>query len=372
MTALFASIAAVLALAGQDARSPEQYKQLIDEYLAAGTANVPTALLAWPPDPLRDAIAETITPRKAEQKSPFYPAASREDLIRWLEAAAMAHLEAARLAVRNDRSDQAVWLLASGRTLITRLRSIIDPRRRRTLVGAELAATETGPAFAARWFTAGGELLHGTPRLAAAHVHFEAAMDAYPKDPAIQLGFGTINELEAADSLLEIVATHGPPNRTRQDAETRRRRLLRDAASAYEMTLKLNPAEVEARVRLGRTMMLQNRRREATATLDVVRSTKPSPALTYLACTLLALLQHQSGRAKEAERLYLEALAIWPDGQRAAVGLSHARWLQGQLLTTDFLHRPPDRRPDPWAPYSLGQFTRVDASIAALRKTIWP
>ena len=115
-------------------------------------------------------------------------------------------------------------------------------------------------------------------------------------------------------------------------------------------------------------MMLQNRRREATATLEVVRSSKPSPRLMYLTCTLLALLQHKNGRAKEAERLYLEALAAWPDGQRAAIGLSHARWLQGQLLTTDFLHRPPDRRPDPWAAYSLGQFSRVDASIAELRK----
>lgn len=372
MTALFASIAAVLALAGQGARSPDEYKRLIDEYVASGAATVHAALLGWPPDPLQDAVVETITPRKAEQKAPFYPAASREDLVRWLQAAAMAHLEAARLAVRNDRSDQAAWLLASGRTVITRLRSIVDPRRRRTLVGTALRTTDTEPGFAAGWFVAAGELLHGTPRLPAAHTHFEAAMDAYPKDPRIQLGFGTVNELEAADSLLEIVATHGPPNRTRQDAETRRRLLLREAASAYEMTLKLNPAEIEARVRLGRTMMLQNRRREATATLEVVRSSKPSPPLTYLACTLLALLQHQNGRAKEAERLYLEALAAWPDGQRAAVGLSHARWLQGQLLTADFLHRPPDRRPDPWAAYSLGQFTRVEASVAALRKAIWP
>jgi hypothetical protein len=119
-------------------------------------------------------------------------------------------------------------------------------------------------------------------------------------------------------------------------------------------------------------MMLQNRRREATVTLEAVRSAKPSPPLTYLACTLLALLQHQNGRAKEAERLYLEALAAWPDGQRAAVGLSHARWLQGQLLTTDFLHRPADRRPDPWASYSLGQFARADGSIAELRQAVWP
>ncbi|HEX2342915.1 MAG TPA: tetratricopeptide repeat protein [Vicinamibacterales bacterium] len=372
MTALFASLAAVLALAGQATHAPDDYKRLIDHYLASGAADVPSALLAWPPDPLQEAVVETINPRKAEQKASFYPASSRDDLVRWLEAAAMAHLEAARLAVRNERSDQAAWLLASGRTVITRLRSIVDPRRRRSLVGPALRTAEAEPAFAARWFVAGGELLHGTPRLGAAHTHFEAAMDAYPKDARIRLGFGTVNEMEAADSVLEIVATHGPPNRTRQDAETRRRRLLREAASAYEMTLKLNPAEVEARVRLGRTMMLQNRRREATTTLEAVRSSKPTPSLTYLACTLLALVQHQSGRAKEAERLYLEALAAWPDGQRAAIGLSHAQWLQRQLLTTDFLHRPPDRRPDPWAAYSLGQFTRVDTSIAELRKTIWP
>jgi tetratricopeptide (TPR) repeat protein len=371
MRALFASIAAVLALGAQDARSPDHYKQLIDEYLAAGTAKVPTALLAWPPVNLQAAVVETLAPRKAEQKAPFYPAASREGLVRWLEAAALAHLEAARRAIRNDRSDQAAWLLASGRILITRLRSIV-PRRRASLVGAELRAVETVPTFAARWLVAGGELLHGTTQLVAAHAHFEAAMDAYPKDPRIRLGFGTVNEMEAANTLLEVIAMHGPPSRLRQDAETYRRLLLRDAASAYEMTLKLNPGEAEARVRLGRTMMLQNRRREATVTLEAVRSAKPSPPLTYLACTLLALLQHQNGRAKEAERLYLEALAAWPDGQRAAVGLSHARWLQGQLLTTDFLHRPADRRPDPWASYSLGQFARADGSIAELRQAVWP
>lgn len=369
MTALVASLAAVLALAGQSARTPDDYKRLIDQYRASGTATVPVALLAWPSDVLQDAVVQAIAPRKAE---PFYPAETRDDLMRWLETAAMAHLEAARLAVRRDRSDQAAWLMASGRTLITRLRSIVDPRRRRTLDGPTIRTSETAPAFAARWFAAGGELLQGTPWLAAAHAHLEAAMDAYPKDPRIRLAFGTVNEMEAANSLLAIVATHGPPTRTRQDAETLRRRLLRDAASAYEMTLKLNPGDAEARVRLGRTMLLQNRRREATATLEAVRSSKPTPPFMYLACTLLALLQHQSGRAKEAERLYLEALAAWPGGQRAAVGLSHARWLQGHLLTTDFLHRPPDRRPDPWAAYSLGQFTRVDASIAELRKTIWP
>lgn len=372
MPALRASIAIVLVLVAQEPDSPADYKHLIDSYLKSSAGSAPAALLKWSPERIQEAVIDAVTPRKAVQKAPFYPAASREDLVRWLQAAALAHLEAARLAVRNQRSDLAARLLVSGRTLITRLRSIVDPRRRATLVGAEVRAIDGGPAFAARWFAAGGELLHGTVHLASAHDHFTAAVDAYPKDARIRLGFGTVNEMEAADTLLEVIATHGPPNRMRQDAETYRRRLLRDAASAFEMTLKLNPGEVEARVRLGRTMMLQNRRREATAALDAVRSSKPPPSLTYLACTLLALLQHQSGRAKEAERLYLEALAAWPDGQRAAVGLSHARWLQGHLLTTDFLHRPARRRPDPWAEYSLGQFSRVDGSIAGLRKVIWP
>jgi tetratricopeptide (TPR) repeat protein len=372
MAPLFVSIVVVLAAAAQSGRTPADYQRLIDSYVKSGDESVPAALLQWPPDELQLAVVEMTTAAKPELKAPYHPASSREDLMRWLEAAALAHLEAARLAVRNHRSAYAIRLLASGRTLVTRLRSIVDPRRRRTLVGAQIRSTETGPSFAAGWLAAGGELLHGTEQLSAAYTHLSAAVDAYPKDARLQLGFGTVNEMQAENALLEVVATLGPPTRARQEAESYRRRLLRDAVTAYETTLKVNPADGEARLRLGRTMMLQNRRREAAATLEVLHASKPSPPLMYLACTLLALLQHQNGRAKEAERLYVEALDVWPDGQRAAVGLSHVRWLQGQLLTTDFLHRPPDRRPDPWAAYSLGQFTRLDASIADLRKAVWP
>ncbi len=370
--ALLPQLAVVVLIAIPQGEAAADYKRLIDTYLESGDKRVPEALAEWPQPRLEAAVTDMVTPRKPEQTMPYYPASTRDDLVRWLEAAAMAHLEGARLAVRNGRSNDAARLLVSGRTLITRLRSILDPRRRGTLVGAELRIIEGGPRFAARWFAAGGELLHGTEQVRVAHDHFTAAVDAYPKDARLQLGFGTVNEMEAGNMVLEVAATIGPPNRARQEAETYRRTLLRHAAGAYETSLKLNPADVEARVRLGRTMMLQNRRREATATLEAVRSSKPSPRLMYLTCTLLALLQHKNGRAKEAERLYLEALAAWPDGQRAAVGLSHARWLQGQLLTTDFLHRPADRQPDPWAAYSLGQFTRVDASIAELRTALWP
>ncbi len=352
MTRLLAALASVILVAGPQGDDPAtDYKRLIDEYLASGVDRVPKALLEWPHDRLLMAVSEMVGDRKT---------APDAVLIRWLETAATAHLEAARLALRSQQPGPAVLQVEAGRMHIHRV--VLD-------AGATRAPDH---AFAARWLAAGGGVLHAAGDLGSAARYFDFAVGLYPGDTALRLGLGTVQEMLGSSSGLTYLASHGPPGRGRQDAESYRRRLLALAVEAYEASLKLDPNQPEAWLRLGRTQLLQNRRREAAATLENIRSAKQSPSLLYLACTLLARIEHEAGRAANAERLYLEALAAWPDAQRAALGLSHARWLQGQPLTTDFLHRPPDRRPDPWTTYSLGQVDRLDASIAGLRKELWP
>jgi tetratricopeptide (TPR) repeat protein len=325
-TLLCAALASVVLVAGpQDVDPATDYKRLIDEYSASGADSVPKALLRWPYDRLLVALEETVSDRKPTRDAPFHPAVTFDGLFRWLGGAATAHLEAARLAFQNREQGSAVWQIDAGRMQIHRLVLVAEATRtqRKTLTAGELRAIEAGHAFAARWLAAGGILLHGTGDLGSAARHFDFAVGLYPNDAALRLGLGTVQEMAGGSTALTYLASHGPPGRGRQDAEHYRRRLLSLAVEAYGASLKLDPNQPEGRLRLGRTQLLQNRRREAAATLESVRSAKPSPSFVYQACTLLARIQHEAGRAANAERLYLEALAAWPDGQRAAIGLSH-------------------------------------------------
>jgi hypothetical protein len=366
MTILPAALAfTILAFQGQ--HGAVDYRRLIDDYAATGGARAPRELMTWPAAALVDAVAEVLGPHPAP-RGPFHPFSTLDALLRWLEAAALVHLEAGWLEAHANRPGRAAPFVESGRMLIDRLRALV--RENGAALGGGRKAADL---FAARWLAAGGALLQGTTDLATAHRHFALAVKAYPRDPQLRLGLGTVSELTAANATLTVLSESSARVDHSREAYHYRRALLLEAEEQFAAALNLDPSLHEARLRMGRVLMLFKRRTEAAAQLEPIRTAKPTPELTYLACTLLARAMHEQGRGADAERLYQEALAARPDGQRAAVGLSHARWLQGLPVTTAFLRRAGvEYLPDPWTLYGLGQAPALPEAIAGLRKLVLP
>jgi tetratricopeptide (TPR) repeat protein len=147
---------------------------------------------------------------------------------------------------------------------------------------------------------------------------------------------------------------------------------------AFEDALAVDPGRHEARLRLGRVFLRLTRIERAQACFEDVLAKGDDPDLLYLAHLFLGRIHEGNGRLTEAEKEYQAAHAIRPFSEPAAVALSHARLLIGDLegardilvSTLETHHRRTDI--DPYKRYPMAHTSEGQAMLETLRGELIP
>ncbi|HRB12586.1 MAG TPA: tetratricopeptide repeat protein, partial [Vicinamibacteria bacterium] len=133
---------------------------------------------------------------------------------------------------------------------------------------------------------------------------------------------------------------------------------------------------VEARLRLGRVLWRLGRPEPARAVLEQVLGKHAEAPQQYLAHLFLGRILEDRGELAAAEEHYRVALAMQPLSEIAAVAVSHARLLQGDVegardrLRAGLEAVRARRDFDPWMSYLLPQTPGGEAIMAELRESI--
>jgi tetratricopeptide (TPR) repeat protein len=212
---------------------------------------------------------------------------------------------------------------------------------------------------------------------------FQKALHHFGDDPEIRLLDGS-----AAEALMtgrsrgflgiqlgsielgETSTSHGVFGAERQEAEWALRRAL-----------KLNPALVEARVRLGRTLYLLDRNEEARTELE--RASTDAHAerhlfATYLSGLFLGELAEHTGDLSGAIPYYRDAVASYPGAHTAAValgqalvrtGLGETGWPAARAMFGDE-GRGRAAVLDPWSIYRGAQYWQEASRIRLMREMV--
>jgi tetratricopeptide (TPR) repeat protein len=169
---------------------------------------------------------------------------------------------------------------------------------------------------------------------------------------------------------------------TLADAASTVRVAVRERTSAarhYRDALSASPRLVEARLRLGRILVLLNQTDEAIAELDHVSAETADPVVNYLAKLFLGEAHERAGRMDEAIECYRLAIELVPDGQAADVALGRALLVAGRReAAAEVAGRLLDRgraeslRPerDPWWTYRRGLLSPLDLGLARMREAV--
>jgi Tfp pilus assembly protein PilF len=192
-------------------------------------------------------------------------------------------------------------------------------------------------------------------------------------DPAILLTHGTVKETQAARLLAEVASGRldepGFASKPRNAA-------FESAVSLFERALKLNPALIEARLRLARLAIMRRDDAKADTLLTEVLAAQIDPAMKYVALLLQGDVRQRLGQMDAAAKAYLDAIVSSPDGQSAYLALSQILVRSGQradaatVLDRWFNRRVMDTAADPWWTYPLGFRLDMDAEFEEYRALV--
>ncbi|HYN01170.1 MAG TPA: tetratricopeptide repeat protein, partial [Vicinamibacteria bacterium] len=280
------------------------------------------------------------------------------------EAAAVLNLDAAALLLEAGRAERATALVDATRPLASRQ-----------------AAT-----FTFDWLLAAGYLHQGYGNHAWAFEYYAAALGLRPGDPTALLARATALEfsvlpdgfggLVVADrDVWRLLEPGGEPPRelAYQLANARseapyRRLLLEFVTRQYRDVLARDPAQAEARLRLGRVLLARGHRAEAEPELRMVAAGTTDPFLAGLARLCLARLEP----ADAAAAAYHAALEVDPSLRSAWLGLSRALHgsgdREGAVAAVGHALSPEEPGPlDAWVEYHLGRGRAYPETLARLR-----
>ena len=364
-------------------------------------------LSVWsaPPAQAPEAASALLLGELAEQ----YRGAGREEAVatvalwtrREVEAETRGLLEAVNAAAPAEDSTQDevaqgdVKLLAAAGLLsdaALRARRRGNPRRtRRDLqaAGGLVRATRSPEAFAGfvrRFYLVAGLMLHETGDVAAAYEMLSEGRRHAEDDAELMLALGAVGEYVA--TLRDYELPEGA--RGRRDARVAPRfvvegqageggRLprvdLADVEALYAKALQQDPGLLEARLRLGRVLVLRDRPREALPELERVWRETPRSAQYYMARLFEGQARERLGDQQGAAVAFSAAAERLPQAQSALVALGRAldRLGEGTRAQEAFdraIRRRAQPRDDPWWDYLVGQPDRIEGLFEELRRLV--
>jgi tetratricopeptide (TPR) repeat protein len=285
------------------------------------------------------------------------------------------------LAAAGLLSDAAAHALWRGR-----------PRRTRWELQAAarlVRATRSPEAFAGfvrRFYLVAGLMLHETGDVAAAYEMLSEGRRHAEDDAELMLALGAVGEYVA--TLRDYELPEGA--RGRRDARVAPRfvvegqageggRLppvdLADVEALYAKALQQDPGLLEARLRLGRVLVLRDRPREALPELERVWRETPRSAQYYMARLFEGQARERLGDQQGAAVAFSAAAERLPQAQSALVALGRAldRLGEGTRAQEAFdraIRRRAQPRDDPWWDYLVGQPDRIEGLFEELRRLV--
>jgi tetratricopeptide (TPR) repeat protein len=261
-----------------------------------------------------------------------------------------------------------------------------DPRRVRWAVTAAarlLHEMPTSPDFAARFYEAAGLALHFIGDLAGAYEMVSEGRRRVGDDAGLLLALGAVIETAAALRTYELPAGRRP-SRAREEPQfviegeegaggRLPRTDLADAQAALTRALQRDASLLEARLRLGRVLLLRDKAREALPELELVGRESSDPAQVYMARMLEGRCRDRLGDAQGAAEAFEAAVALVPRAQAGLVALGRARDRMGENRRAQDAFAEamePESDPDPWLDYLKGRHDRIDSLADHLRSLI--
>jgi tetratricopeptide (TPR) repeat protein len=308
----------------------------------------------WTPPDITSAVAEL---QEAQDRLRAVPTATDHIAFGTVEVAVLMHAEAGLAALQALSMAEAEVHLRASTSLFTwsrraaatarnfaHVRAYLDVRHDRPTPGLPIRERIDPRDFYVA--LAAASLAIGFPETARPFA--ESARRAAPLDAEVQMVYGCVAESFADEQLL-------------RHRESEVLGLQEEAGHAMLDALALDPGLHEARLRLGRLLLVRGGLIEAEPALEAVERVSTDERQRYLARLFLGRLAERRGRLDDAARLYAQALEGWPDSQAARLALAHA--LERQLgpaaarpvvSATLSASRRLDRAADPWWLYPFG------------------
>ena len=293
-----------------------QYLALLDAYAGGNMQESAAALAAWP-EPRVRAAAWALGP---------HPGLDRA------RAAAMLHTEAA-FAINPDR------------------RFSIHLEAARMLVRG-MSGDDRARPFVQRWHALAVALYTMRNDLVAARQELNRGMAEDGNKRDLELAAGVLSEMAVRNAEHNLRGLWNTVNRDRLE------RQLKEAVAAYERALAIDPGFLEARLRLGWALLLNQSSQHARDQLEQVAARAARADVQYLAHLFLAAVDERDQRLDEAAREYEAAHAAAPH-QTSFVALIRIERARGrddraQRLATEFAALSARSDEDPWWYYNSG------------------
>jgi hypothetical protein len=208
-------------------------------------------------------------------------------------------------------------------------------------------------------------------------VHLENAVRLFPDDADLLFLSGCHHETYASPLIQNAVRSMALPTGFKLDVEPDRTE-LRLAEGFFRRALNARPDFAEARLRLGRVLLLRGQAPEASIELHRASETpgvSDDEPLLYFAHLLSGAAYEAIGRFDAARESFGKAAALYPAAQSPLLALSALARRRGDraaaldALSKVFALQEIDPESDePWWWYSVASARNADALLAELRK----
>jgi len=217
------------------------------------------------------------------------------------------------------------------------------------------------------WYYAVSTFMSSRADLAALEPHIEQARRLIPADATVQYFSGVLHETFASSRVQSAVRGTKTEIGSEESESRRAERFFRQA-------ITLDPAFVEARLRLGRTLGALGRHAEAAAELQRVIAATDDRLSQYYGNMCLGREEQALGRREEARAAFERAAALYPHAQSPYLALSQlARrngdkaGARGALQPVLDLPARASEREDPWWDYYISAGRHAGVLLTELR-----
>lgn len=205
-------------------------------------------------------------------------------------------------------------------------------------------------------------------------IHLSHARAMFPSDADLAFLSGTESETYAGASIQAFVKSAVLPTGIVVDIRSEGAE-LRTAESYLRRAVQLNPAFVEARVRLGHVLLARGKPQDAANELRTAVAADSEPLLQYFSGMFLGAAEEALGHFADARESYTRASALYPRAQSAHLALSALATRLGDRAGALAAIRPvfdltgvADDLDDPWWTYYRAQGRNAEELLTQLRQ----
>lgn len=347
---------------------PEDYSEVVRLYASGQTAVALFQLGSWKEERVRRHVSDLSDAVVSIRKCPACP--TRLAFSRFpVRAALLLHADREVQQWLSPPESEQIPVCGSGPQAeavdhLAAILLLIDPD-----AGSFVKRAYLGMAGQAMWSHCFGE----------AAAWARSGLRHFAKDPMLLLADGVAFEARSFFTMGPAPPVMGltPATLRKREALKAELRDLRERArQSFEESLSGDPNLVEARLRLGRVLWRLGRPGPARAAFEEVLAKHAEAPQQYLAHLFLGRILEDAGEFGAAEEHYRLALSLQPLSEIAAVAVSHARFLQGDVQgARDQLRAGLEavrkrRDFDPLMRYLLPQTRDGEAILAELRQSL--